>query len=294
MTRIDGVELPMKSGINGIISASGFMIEPELDSLPALYARLQQKFARYRHLSTEVDADVLRLRSALLAGELGNEARPIKKAIGFNRLHRTYFLDLFALNKGTASSLQTMAFKYFAIGNKYNPISFSDETLGNEIYRRAPDTIAEDGQSTIYATTLISASQANPTLNTTVTSSTATIITVASATGAIVTGRIQVITANNTYYATITNVSGNQLTVADLIDSGGTTYTQFPAADIPQSGDEVDGTHCEAAIVTRDDATGTANTGKILNRRIFDYAKRTGSVANSVLYDFIFTYVTVD
>jgi len=50
MTKIDHVELPMKSGINGIIKATGFRIEPELDSLPALYARVKQKFARYRHL----------------------------------------------------------------------------------------------------------------------------------------------------------------------------------------------------------------------------------------------------
>lgn len=289
------VQIPAKNNMYGIIQATGFPnIPPELDSLPALYARLKQKFARYRTLDERVDRDALILRQALLAGEL-KEAQPSQRVGNINRVHRPFFQDLFAINKKVATSSQTLGFEYFAVGNKYNVDNFTDTQLGNEIYRRTPDTINEDGASSIYATTLLSVSQGNPTLATTVVSSTASVITVASATGAILTGRIQVVTANNTYFCTITAIAGNDLTVGAIMDLGGTSYADFSVAgDIPASPNPVNGIHCEAALITRDDATPTLGSGLTINRRIFEFSKQTGLVAQSVLYDVIFSYVSVD
>lgn len=291
------VKLPDESDLYGIIQATNFRdIPPELDSLPALYDRLKKKFAKYRHLDQERDADALILRQALINGEL-KEAQPVSKIGGFNKIHRSFFLDMFARNKKIATGLQTFGFEFFAVGTEYNAINFADTLLGNEIYRRQPDTIAEDGATAIYATTLLSALQGNPALNTTValTSISPFELNLASPTGATVGTRIQLVSVvTGTFYATITNIAGPQITLTDIMDIGGTSYPAGFPNPKPSSGDKVDAVHCEGALITRADASLTLNTGVILNRRLFINPKRTGSIADSALYDVIFTFTSAN
>jgi hypothetical protein len=65
------LKLPEKNNMYGVIQATGFEnVPPELDSLPAMYGRLKTKYARYRHLDERTDHGALKLRQALLMGEL--------------------------------------------------------------------------------------------------------------------------------------------------------------------------------------------------------------------------------
>lgn len=213
---------------------------------------------------------------------------------GENKLVRGFYTEFFARLAGaqtTPGGNQTLFIERFAVGTKYDATLFADTQLGNEIYRAVPDEFFDDSVSTFYATTYLKKTQGNPTGNTTVSSSTTTVITVASATGFVVDGRIQVETASNTYNCTVSNISGSDLTVTDITGGSLSGAGAFDVSDTPANGDTVKALHSEAACFLGGATTSSANTGNMMNRKLIEQLKDTSV---SLLYDYILACTSLD
>jgi len=262
-------------------------VPDELDSLEALRRQLCYQERRYW------DAPIHEVMAAIRRGEV-RHTRILGRQGGENKLVRGFYTEFFARLKGaqtTPGANQTLFIEKFAVGTKYDATLFADTTLGNEIYRATPAELYEDGVSTFYATTYLKKTEGNPTGNTTVSSSTTTVITVASATGFVVDGRIQVETANNTYNCTVSAISGADLTVTDITGGSLSGAGAFDAGDIPQSGDTVKALHSEAACFLGGATTSSANTGTMMNRKRIEQLKDSSI---SLLYDYILACASLD
>lgn len=269
------------------IHATALQVPDELDDLPVLIRQLQHEQRQYRQAPRH------EVMAAIRRGEV-RHTRLLSQQGGCNRILRGFYLDFFARLMGsqtTPGSNQTLFLEYFALGTSYAPTGFTDTQLGNEMFRAVPDELYEDGLSTFYATTYLKKSQANPAGNTSVSSSTSTVITVASATGFAINGRIQVETANNTYNCTISNVSGSDLTVGAITGGSLSNAGAFSGADIPQSGDTVKALHSEAGCFLGGAATASANTGTLMNRKRIEQLKDSSI---SLLYDYILACASLE
>lgn len=269
------------------IQATALILPDGLDDLNELIAQIKREQRIYR------DAPMTDVMAAIRRGEVRCTSSLGTRG-GNNKLIRGFYLDLFARLKGASSTPaadQTLYIEKFAIGTKYDATLFADAQLGNEIYRATPNEFYDDGLSTFYATTYLNKSSGNPTGNTTVSSSTSTVITVASPTGFVVDGRIQVETANATYNCTVSAISGSDLTVNAITGGSLVNAGAFDAGDIPQAADTVIALHAEAACFIGSNTTGTANTGTMMNRKLLEQLK-TSSI--SLLYDYILSCESLD
>lgn len=226
----------------------------------------------------------------------GHVVPVVDSQIGPNLILRGFWEDLFARFAATPSSNQTLAIKYLALGLDYTASDFNQEDLYEEHYRDVPDETYDNGVSTYTTTLYLKKTEGNPTGNTTVSSSTTTVITVASATGFIVGNRIQVETANNVYTCTITNIAGNDLTINNITGGGFLTpASAFDVADTPQSGDTVISLISEGGCVISEAATASANTGKLLNRKQLATQKLYPSgLTLSLLFDYILAGTSIE
>jgi hypothetical protein len=311
--------LPDKVGISSRIHVTTLAVDDDFDDLSLLLARARQLPGMTRQI--EERARILRagLQASCAAGkltapELGRRARTIQakadrfecmQAIrqgrldvakvvqvdaGENMILRGFWEDLFArfASGNSAGANQTLKIKYLALGQSYAAISFTQTDLQNESYRDVPDETYDDGVSTYYTTLYTKKSEANPTGNTTVSSSTTTAITVASGSGFAVDNRIQVVTQNNTYTATVTGISGgssNILAVNNITGGSLSGAAAFSVSDTPQASDTVKVLISEGGAIISDDATSTPGTGKAMNRRLLETLKTTSL---SLLFDYIF------
>jgi hypothetical protein len=213
---------------------------------------------------------------------------------GENKLVRGFYSEFFARLAGaqtTPDANQTLYIEKFAVGTKYDATLFADTTLGNEIYRATPTEFFDDTVSTFYATSYLKKTEGNPTGNTTVASSTTTVITVASATGFVVDGRIQVETASNTYNCTVSAISGTDLTVNDITGGSLSGAGAFDVSDTPVNGDTVKALHSEAACFLGGATSSSADTGNMMNRKLIEQLKDTSI---SLLYDYILACTSLD
>lgn len=277
----DGIRLQSR------IEVTALHVPDELDDLNLLIHQLQREQCKYRMAPRH------EIMAALRRGEV-RHTRRISHQGGENLIVRGFYLDLFARLMGDQAapgSNQTLFIKYFALGTGYGAPSFSNTQLGNEIFRAVPDELYEDGISTFYATTYLKKADGNPTGNTTVSSSTTTVMTVASATGFVANSRIQVETANNTYNCTVTSVSGSDLTVTAITGGSLSNASAFEAGDTPQSGDTVKALHAEAGCFIGGAATSGVNTGNLMNRKRIEQLKDSSI---SLLYDYILACTSVE
>lgn len=269
------------------IQATALQVPDELDDLPTLIHQLQREQRQYR---TGPRHEVM---AAIRRGEV-RHTRLLGQQGGCNRIVRGFYLDFFARLMGaqtTPGANQTLFIEYFALGTSFAATSFSDTQLGNEIFRAEPTELYEDGISTFYATTYLKKTEGNPTANTTVSSSTSTVITVASATGFVVNGRIQLETVNNTYNCTVSGISSNQLTVTDITGGALLNAPAFDTSDMPQNGNTVKALHSEAGCFIGSAATSSVNTGTLMNRKRIEQLKDSGV---SLLYDYILACTSID
>jgi len=270
------------------IECTALRVPDELDDLAALMATLRRQERRYRDASThEVMAAIRRgeVRHTQLLGRTGGE----------NKLVRGFYSDFFARLMGrsvTPGVNQTLFIEKFAVGLNFAATTFNQTQLGSELYRATPTEFYDDTVSTFSATTYIQKSQANPTGNTTVSSATSTVLTVASGTGFIVGGRAQVETGSTTYKFTISAINGgNQLTCTNITGGSLTGAGAFPAGDIPVSPNPVKALHSEAGCFIGGGATGDPNTGTMMNRRPIEQLKDSSI---SLLYDFVLACESLD
>ncbi|MEZ0375287.1 MAG: hypothetical protein ACAI44_39735 [Candidatus Sericytochromatia bacterium] len=273
--------------LQGRIQATALQVPDELDDLPALIHQLQREQRMY---CTAPRHEVM---AAIRRGEV-RHTRLLNRQVGCNRVVRGFYLDFFARLMGsqtTPGANQTLFIEYFALGTGYVATSASDTQLGNEIYRAVPDELYEDGVSTFYATTYLKKAQGNPTGNTTVSSSTSTVITVASATGFTVNCRIQVETALNTYNCTVSAIAGSNLTVTAITGGSLSNASAFDAGDIPALGDTVKALHAEAGCFMGGAATSSPNTGTLMNRKRIEQLKDSSV---SLLYDYILACTSLE
>lgn len=268
------------------IQGTGLIVPDELDDLPALISALKKQDRRY------IDAPKHEVMAAIRRGEV-KHTQSLGTVGGCNKLVRGFYTDFFARLGGNASApsaAQTLYIMKFALGTKYTPPSFSDTLLGNEIYRDTPDEFYDDTISTFYATTYLKKTEGNPTGNTTVSSATTTQITVASPTGFVTGGRCQVETASNTYNFTA-SVSGSVLTCSDITGGSLSGAGAFLVSDTPAASDTVIALHSEAGCFIGTGATGSANTGTLMNHKQLEQLKTSGI---SLLYDFILACTSLE
>lgn len=264
----------------------------------AMLRHLQARFAAGRLSAAALakrcerawhNARLLECRAALNAGEVPG-VRVVSLDRGSNLILRGFYEDLFArfVSGNDADASQTLQIKYLALGLSYAQSVFTQSDLTHEFFRKAlnPDDTYDDGISTFYASLYLTKGEANPLGNTTVVSATSTTITIPGEALGFSTGcRVQVTTANNTYNCTVT-VSGPVLTCSDITGGSLTGASAFDPSDIPQAGDTVIALIAEGGFIIGNDATGSANTGKAMNRRRLETVK---TLAYSKALDYILT-----
>lgn len=297
---MDDVEILMEQAANlpGMEEIIADRLNVLLAAADAAYARGDLTDADYANKVAEAPQKALAMEC--LQAIRGNRlacARVVEQQLDHNLILRSFWEDLFArlASGNSAGANQTLQIKYLSLGLSFAQSTFSQTTLTSEFYRDTPDEHYEDGVSTYYTTLYVKKTEANPTGNTTVTSATTTVITVASATGFIVGGRIQVKTAGARYNCTISAISSNDLTVTAITGGSLTNANAFDLLDIPQASDTVIALISEGGCIISDNATSTLNTGKAMNRRPLETRKRSlAGTPLSLLFDYILTGTSVD
>jgi hypothetical protein len=264
----DSVRIPESIGVQGIVS--GWKIEglDEKTDLSDLLAQIRQ-LPEYADAPKHVLMDALRRN--VLNRRMASAVKLTKVFEGHNLVVNKFFEHLFARLQGTPTSDQTLAVGYFAIGTNYgtSPAS-TDTTLVNEIFRFVPSELYNNGTLTFYASTLIKSSQGNPTGNTTVsnaTTPTTSQFSVANAASLLSGDLVEVQTSLGNYDCRITNVNGSIITVftLDTIDN------LLPTA--PAVGYNVARMYGEGGLFMGTLATNVANSGALVNRKLFRYKK---------------------
>ena len=168
---------------------------------------------------------------------------------------------------GTNTAPDNLALDYIVVGTGYTTVASTDTQLNLEFYRAAPTYTAQNGKSVI-SELYINPATANPPTTLIVSSGAQNSITVTGATGAnfAVNNRLRIVTSNGFEFRTITNIATDTFTLdSDLLGT-------------PTVSGGVVKCYAEYAIVGGD-ATGSANTGKFVNRSLSSYAKTTASGA---------------
>lgn len=207
-------------------------------------------------------------------------------AAGQNKVVLGFFQDLFARNKGTQTSDQTLKYEYFGVGSNYGTaVSQSQTTLQAEIFRFVPDEIYDNGLYQITVSTHIKSDEGNPNVTQISNASTPTTsnFSVANVTGIAVGTLIEVeITGDDPEVCRVTAVNGSLITIYAL-DTGDNL---LPVA--PSVGDDVYVMYAEGGCFMGNAANASANTGKMANRKLFQYKKTNGA---GILIDNQFTYL---
>lgn len=318
------ITIEQKLPISSQILCTKFQVDPEHDSLDSLLALAEQLPQIPGRVRTRVKLHLLRLKRLFKAGKLAVEdypakvakaikssrmfectaalrngevsaARPISQGGGENTILVGFWEDLFARFDGTADSNQTLEIKYLALGTSYADTDFDQEDLTNETYRDVTSDTYNDGVRTFYTTMWTQRSQANPnstTLSGNVDSGSASVLPLTATTGVIVGGRLQVETAENVYKCTVDSIDGSDVTVSAI--TGGnlptTGASEFDEDDLPLSGDAVFVLIAEGGCIIGDDATGTTNSGKAMNRKTLGEKK---TAADSLLWDYVVSGASV-
>lgn len=169
---------------------------------------------------------------------------------------------------GTAGAPDNLTVDYIVVGTGYTTVASTDTQLNLEFYRAAPTYTAQNGKS-IISELYINPATANPP-TTLIVSGTQDQITVTGGTGTnfAVNNRIRIATSNGFKFRTITNIATDTFDLEPDATQIGT----------PTVGGGVVKCYAEYALVGGD-ATGSANTGKFINRSLKSYPKTSASGA---------------
>lgn len=188
------------------------------------------------------------------------------KFIGENVIVDGFYTDLMARFDGTADSNQTLEMRYLALGTEASPAAAETDTLlGNEVVRYTHTSRYTNGVYTFVFSKQLGAGDGVIAGSTTVAAGTwtTTVFDVVSAASISVGDRLYIETSvsGDMTFTTVTNKSTNTLTVSPAL----------PVA--PVSGDDVFRCYGEGGLFMGNLATGTANTGTLVNHRNIDFYK---------------------